>query len=673
MCPQNCGIEVTVENGRPVSLKGSKEHPFNRGWLCVKGRASLDLLKSPHRLTSPMMRKNGRLVPVEWEEAFSFAVENLLRLRNQYGPQTVAIYQGEGIGHQEIKYYMKRFANVFGTPNFMGVGSICNFSRTLAETITLGGVTKPDIANSRFLIIWGGNPLSSHEPVPPGEITRFINRGGQLVVIDPRKTDLAKKANVHLAVKPGQDELLALNMLHVILKDDAWDKAFTNRWVHGFELFHQTVIEDRFSPENGEVRTGIAAGLVRQVASAYARTKPACISMGNGLEHHSTGINAMRLVAMMKVITGNVDVPGGDLFTPGPKLKDMTSPLPESDIPPVGSKEFPLFCQIRKEGRALSLPRAILERRPYPVTAMIIAGGNPSLEWPNSQQVRKALKRLEFLMVIDIVHSPDCEYAHVILPACTFLERDEHHVNVYHNLHDITLRRQVIEPIHGIPDQMIWVMLAQHLGLEKHFPWKTCKEGIDYLLGELGTTYDGFASGSGTYAYEKRQYRKYEKNGFNTPTGKVEIFSERLKASGYDPLPIREEVLHISEDLQHFPLHLTTGGNLLSYLHWQYRYLPKLRRLAPEPFCEIHPATALQYDIAEGDLSEVQTKHGSIQLKARVKDNIRPDTIHIPQGWQEANVNELTDAEDVDPVSGFPNLKSLRCRIRRPSLSPGTR
>ena len=665
MCPQNCGMVVTVENGEPVRLKGSKNHPFNQGWLCAKGISALDLFRSSERLTSPCIRKGGELVPVDWEEALSVTAGELNRLKETYGPESVAFYYGEGAGHQEIKYYIQRLANVFGTPNFSGVGSTCNFARTLADSLTLGAVTKPDIPNSKFLMIWGGNPFASHEPLPPRAISQFKKRGGYLVVIDPRKTEVAAKADVHLAIRPGLDELLSLNMLHAILREGLWDKPFTEKWVHGFDDFYQTVIEGRFSPEKGEALTGIPAEVVQKVACAYARTKPASNYMGNGLEHHAFGMRTMRLVSIMKAITGNLDVPGGDLFTYTPKLNSMAKPLPDSDIPSVGMDDFPVFCTLRKEARALSIPKAILEERPYPIRGMVITSGNTTMEWPNSPQVREALRKLEFLAVIDIVNSPDSRFADVVLPACTFFERDEHHVNVYQNLHTISLRQAVVEPKYGLPDQMIWVALAKHLGYEKYFPWKTCREGIDYLLKDLGVTYQQIVDMGGVYRYDQRRYRQYEKNGFKTTTGKVEIFSEKLKSFGYDPFPINEGAFRLMEETDEFPLDLTTGGNLLPYLHWQYRYISRLRKLNPEPVFEVHPITADRFGLSQGEMAEIRTKDGAVQFKAQLTDKIRQNTVHIPQGWEEANANELTSPVEADPISGFPNLKSLRCCIQK--------
>jgi anaerobic selenocysteine-containing dehydrogenase len=658
-------MDVAVRAGRPEAIKGSKAHPFNKGWLCAKGRAALDLYYSPNRLSVPQIRKDGILVRSNWEETFSFIAKKLLRLKDKHGPEALAIYHGEGVGHQEIKYYMKRFANVYRTPNFCGVGSICNASRTIGEVLTFGNLTKPDIPNSRLLIIWGGNPLVSHEPYVPLDIVKFKKNGGQLVVVDPRRTETASKADIHLPIKPGRDENLILNMLHVLFREDIWDKAFTQKWISDFEEFYQTLIEDRFSPEKGEELTGIPPDLVRHIVKSYAETKPAGILTGNGLEHHRHGANTTRLLAILKAVTGNLDIPGGDLFTSRPKLNDITTPLPEPSTPAIGAEKYPLFCQARKEAHALSLPEAILDQKPYPIKGMIIAGGNPSLEWPNSSRTKKALARLEFLTVIDVVQSPDCKYANVVLPASTFFERDEHKVNVYQNLPYITLRRKVVEPTGGLPDQMIWVTLAQYMGFGEYFPWKSCEEGIDHLLKEVGITYQDLIVKGSIYEFEKRRYQKHELSGFNTPSGKIEIYPQKLKNFGFDPSPVRKDILKHRDEIDEFPLILTTGGNLLSYTHWQYRYIPKLRKMFPEPIFEIHPDTAQLYGLTDSETAEVITRYGKIKLKTHITQRIRPDTIHVHQGWEEANVNELTGPEDLDPISGFPNLKSIRCNIQK--------
>jgi anaerobic selenocysteine-containing dehydrogenase len=610
-----------------------------------------------------MIRTKEGLKEASWEEALAYVSKALLRLKERYGPQSLAVYYGEGVGHQEIRSYMKRFANLYGSPNFCGVGSICNTARTIAETLTFGGLTKPDIPGTRLLVVWGGNPFVSHEPYPPGEIGKLRKRGGKLIVIDPRKTETALKADLHLAVKPGSDAVLILNLLHVIVQEALWDKVFVEQWVQGFESLFEAVRDQAFSPEKGQTVTGIQAEGARSLARTYATTKPAALFTGNGLEHHGHGVNTIRLLALLKAITGNLDVPGGDLFTPRLKLKDITAPLPEPPVPAVGMDRFPVFCRTRREAHALGLPDAILEGKPYPVKGMIITGGNPSLEWPDSRRTADALQALEFLMVIDVVRSPDSRFAHVILPACSFLERDEHRVNVYQNLACLSVRKKVVDPLWGLPDQVIWMELGRSLGYGDYFPWRNCVEGIDHILSDQGLTHEGLVAQGGVYTYEARKFRKYEEKGFHTPSGKVEVYPSLLKDLGFDPSPIVKASSGGPETSQAYPLLLTTGGNLLCYTHWQFRYLQKLRKMAPEPECEIHPDTALQHGISEGERVEVRTEFGRVQVKARLTGRIRPDTVHLPQGWEEANANVLTGMSGADPISGFPNLKAVPCRL----------
>ena len=379
MCDHGCGIRVTVENGEPVAIRGDPDHPHSRGWLCAKGREGLELFRSPQRLTQPLLRVDGELVASEWEDALCRVADELRRLKEQYGPESVAIYHGEGVGHQEIKSYMKRFANVYGTPNFMGVGSVCNAARTLGETLTYGGLTKPDIANTRLLLVWGGNPLASNEPFTPPELRRLQQRGGRLAVVDPRRTDTASRADLHLAVRPGGDESLLLSMLHVLFREELWDRTFAGEWVQGLQRFAETVSESRFSPEHTAPVTGVDPAQVRTAVRWYATAKPACILTGNGIEHHPSGVTTARLLALLRTLTGNLDVPGGDLFTPRPGLTDITSPLPAPQAQPLGVERFPLFCQTRGEAHALCLADAVLDGRPYPIKGMIIVGGLGSI------------------------------------------------------------------------------------------------------------------------------------------------------------------------------------------------------------------------------------------------------------------------------------------------------
>ena len=417
--------------------------------------------------------------------------------------------------------------------------------------------------------------------------------------------------------------------------------------------------------------TGIDSETVREVARDYAKTRPAGIFTGNGLEHHPFGVNTTRLLAVLKAITGNLDEPGGDLFTPKPNIRDITAPLPSPTISPVGARRFPVFCRARGEGHALCIPAAILDEKPYPIKGMTITGGNPTLQWPDSNRTAEALKKLEFLLVVDVVASPDSHYADVVLPACTFLERDEHRINVYLNLPHVTLRQAVTDPLYGLPDQMIWMKLAHAMGYGSYFPWKNCKEGIDELLADVGVSYESLVAEGGIHEYAQRTYRQYEKTDSTRLRGKWK-FSQGASKNGVRSVPDSAEdetepdgcgrIRSVDVDHRRQPGFLYP---LAVPVH------SGLRKWAPEPFLEIHPDTAAALGVSDSDRVEVTTETGTIRISARICETIRPGTLHLAQGWEGSNANQLTSVEYSDPISGFPNLKSLRCRIRNiPKMKP---
>lgn len=652
MCDHGCGMEVVVEGEWPKEIRGWKEHPFNKGWLCIKGMAALDLFYSPHRIRSPLVRSGDQLIEVCWDKAFSIIKDKLFEIKGKYGPQALAIYQGEGVGHQEIKQFIQRFANVFGTPNFSSVGSICNTSRTLGERLTLGDLSKPDIPNTSCLLIWGGNPFASNEPYIPSEIHKLKKRGGKLIVIDPRKTQTANKADLFLQPMPGTDRILAINLLHVIFREGLWDKEFARRWIRDSDKFIGLISQEDFSPKRWEEVTKVPETLVYKCAWEFMKSKPNCIFTGNGIEHHTDGVKTAILIALIKAFSGNIDKKGGDLFTPRPNLVDISHPRPLPETEAIGAKEFPLFYKLRREANIISIIKAILTKRPYEIKAMIVCGGNLSMEMPQSHKVVQALKELEFLLVIDVVQSPDMRYAHMVLPSCTFLERDELKFYVYQNLPYIALRRGVVDPVYGMPDQMIWTRLGWEMGFEEYFPWKHITESIDYRLKDMGLSYKDLISLGGLYQYWDRTYEGYVEAGFSTPSKMVEI-----------DLSVLEDLLPSKWEEKQGPLILTTGANLLPYTHWQFRYIPKLKRWAPEPFCEIHPETASMHGIKDSGFIKVKTIYGEIKLKAKVREEVLPGVLNIPQGFEEANVNNLTGLDERDPHSGFPNLKSLKCSL----------
>ncbi|MBA7562105.1 Acetylene hydratase [subsurface metagenome] len=305
--------------------------------------------------------------------------------------------------------------------------------------------------------------------------------------------------------------------------------------------------------------------------------------------------------------------------------------------------------------------------KPYPIKAMIIDGSNPVLTWPNTNRAKEALKKVEFLVVMDLFMTPTTELAHLVLPAASSLEKTDFVICNRITPHYM-LKKKIIQYEECWSDAMFWLKLAHKMGYDEYFPWKDPDEFIDYWMEPSGVSVKMLTEEKPAGVSLEMKYGTYREEGFATPSGKVEIYSDTLEKFGYDPLPIYMEPTESpvsSADAADYPLILTTGARQLHYTHTQLRNVPKVRKLFPEPLAEIHPETASKYGIADGDMIAISTKRGSINMKARVTEDMLPQVVSIPHGWPEANCNILTFARPADPVTGIPNYKAMLCRIEK--------
>jgi anaerobic selenocysteine-containing dehydrogenase len=665
LCAWSCGLNVKVEGGRITKVSGMKEHPLNRGRLCPKGSISAEYVYARDRITNPMVREGERWRRIDWDDAIDMVAEKLKELTE---PKSFATIIGMPIllGGSSTVGFIRRFMDVYGTPNCFSPESMCYRHQIIGYILTLGKFPVADAENANCIVVWGHNPHASKPPLA-WMIERARKRGARLIAIDPRRTKVAEKADIHAMVRPGSDTYLAIGLMKVIIEEELYDKEFVEEYCHGFDRLKEHV--SKFSLDEIAERTWVEKEKIAEMATLFATAKPSCIVQGvNALDQVPTGVQNARSIAILHALTGNIDVKGGFVRASRVHTKSLRLPQLLRDLP-LGIEQHPLFYQVWEthlgEGQGMYLYDAVLEGKPYEIKTIFIAGSNPLLTWPESRKVKEMLEKVEFLAVMDLFMTETAKHADLFLPAATFLERLElvDYYSVIFGIPYMILRKKAIEPLgEAKSDVEFWLELARKMGYKEHFPWKSVEEVLDYVLEPTGYSVNDLIEKhpSGVWTGEVR-YGEYRQKGFRTPSRKVELYSETLAEMGYDALPTPREPSEspYSSKAKEYPLILTTGARSLYFTHSQLRNVEKMIRLQSEAYVEIHPETAERYGIGDGDKVTVKTERGSIEIRAKLTDSILPGVINIPHGWSEANVNVLTSRNPSDPISGCPELKAL--------------
>jgi len=669
LCVWDCGIKVTLEDGKMVKVEGLPEHPVSKGYICPRGEHLPDIVYSPDRIKYPMRRVNNTWQRLSWEEALDYAADNLAKIKDKYGAKALAIFCGSmGVENIEVAGFAQRFKSAFGTPNLLSVENICYRSRILARQMTFGRYPMDYPPDARCIILWGHNPDGSKGMLAE-MIRKKVGEGKlDLIVIDPKRTELAE-LGLHLAIRPGTDGALGLAMLNVIINEGLYDKEFVENYTVGFDELREHV--QQYTPEWAAEVTWTSASDIKAIARIYAQCSPACIVQGiNTLDQHVNGLQLSRLLSILQIVTGNIDKPGTWVTIPFIRMTDLRLPMEEV---PIGADQYPLFYSLwgRKSpyGIATLFPQAALENKPYPVRAAVVAAANPVVSFPEADKFIEAFKSMDFMMAIDLFLTETAELADLVLPACSFMEKDAlaYVYGVVHGEPFAMYHKRVIEPIgESKPDWWIWTQLARRLGLGELFPWNSDEEVIDHLLEPSGIKEKLKENEYGVY-FAEQDYYAYKNKKILTPSGKIEIYSKTLEEAGYDPLPKylepAQSPVSTPELAKEFPLILISGARRKAFTHTQMRHVPKLRALEPEPFAEIHPATCERYGVRDGERIRLSTRKGSITMRVKAEPRLMPGVVSVPHGWSQANVNLLTDMETRDPITGYPDFKALLCKV----------
>jgi len=674
LCVMCCGVDFHVNDGRLVKVEGTKENPVNKGQLCPKGQRLVEYAYSPDRITTPLKREGEKWSKVTWDEALDTIAVKLKEIKERYGARALAFFCGSiAVERLECAAFTHRFRGAYGSPNLFSVESGCYVSRLVARSITFGRYLEYDPADHRCIILWAHNPHASRFMLG-NYIDEAAERGLKLVVIDPRRIPAAKKG-IHIEIRPGTDLALALAMINVIIAEDLYDREFVRDWTIGFDKLEEHVRD--YTPERVEDITWVPAADIRQIARIFATSRPACIIQGIGaLDRQINNMQNSRVFSILQAITGNIDIPGGWVSCSLYPVTDLRIPMKEKAI---GTDKYPLFFQrgiygdtSAPYGNEGEFVKTLITEKPYPIKGLMITAGNPAVTIPGSKKFKQGLDTLELIVTMELFMTETARASHFVLPAASFMEQTgigAWPVVAVHGIPHISYRQRVIDPIgESWPDWKIWSELGRRMGYGEYFPWKTGEEVSEYLLASCGVSFQDLKNNPQGLFYPK-EYELYKKVGFQTPSGKIEIYSEAFEKAGHDPLPTFKEPsqspVSTPELAEEYPLILLTGARILEYCHSTGRRMPELRRLVPYPEVEIHPAAAEKYGVADGEWVIVETKDGSVRFKARATGDINPAVVSIPHGWAQANANILTDGDVFDPIAGYPEDKTLLCRLRK--------
>lgn len=673
LCSSCCPVAVEIEGNQLLAARRKSPLPEGRQVPCAKLRAAADIVYSPGRLQKPLIReRRGSFREASWDEALDLVAERFQFHKKESGAQSVCWLRGMAADWGAPWDYANRLMNSFGSPNTIGNGSVCYVGRVFAHSVTYGAVTFPLPQDARCILVWGKNDLDTN-PAAADAILQAREKGAKLIVVDPIRTPLAGQADIWLQVKPAHDGPLAMAMIHEIISQNLYDADFVARWTVGFEELRQAAA--RFPADVVAGDLWLDPQAIKDAARLYATTSPACIVDGSGLDMQLDGFDATRAVCMLRALTGNLDIKGGDfLAQPVParniQLRDR---LPAGVKPITGDyRMFNEFSPIWGNQVQSCVVDAILEERPYPVRMLVSQSGNPAVSLMDTGRVQRALAKLDFLVVIDMFMNRTAKMADVVLPASSCFEKTQLNRAALRNC-VVTLQNQVIEPLgESWPDWKIIFALGRRLGLEREFPWQSIEEAIDYQLEPAGITVDQLRQEPGGVRAVAMQYAKY-RNGLKTPSGKVEFYSEQLRANGFAPVPFAggfsAAPISFSDQAERYPLLGMSGARTGRFTHSQFQQIPSLSLNRRDCVVDIHPADAAGYAIGESDRIRVETPRGWLVMTARLSEVVHQGSIRIAWGWgdlePECGLNRLTDDARRNPVIGAPSGRNFMCRITK--------
>ena len=720
--PTGCGIKTYVNsNGELVRVEGDENHPITNGRLCVRCLTIRDYVYNPDRVLYPMKRARedrgkNKWERITWDEAYDTIAEKVKYFKDKYGAESILVMGGTG---REGGPMLPAYAHAcLGTPNacYTQSGYSCYIPRVAGTTYVMGA-TYPEMDYAgglpgryddpmfklpELIVFWGKEPLPSNGDGLFGHAAiDMMRRGSKLMSIDPRVNWVSTRADWHLRLRPGTDAALGMAMLNVIIEEDLYDHDFVERWCYGFEQLAERVKE--MPAEKAAEITGVDAGLITEAARVYAAAKPAQIAWGLAIDQKSNGVQAGHCIMALEAITGNIDVPGGQLIgdvNDGLELGFGWNNLgPELQSKILGIKEYPAYVGLVLNAQCdmvLDALEAGDDAKYYPFKMGVFEDTNFLAGTCAAQPKRwhdAMVKNLEWCFGIDVWMTPTIQATcEIFLPLSSTVEHD---TVVYTHYGASPIMAGAVNKSITVGDCKGDYEIFYELGLRcMPINFEKYKDYYDFLADYRLAYKKSFedlreevvhqkTEMCGYYKYESGRLRPDGMPGFNTPTGRVELYSTMFRQFGEDPLPYYEEPqlspVSTPEKMEEYPFVLTTGARTYCYFHSEGKQIPYLREMNPDPLIEINPEDALKHGIADGQWVEVASPFGKCVLKAKVSQIVKPGVVHAQHGfwfpekdpeepslyevWR-SNINELIPHFMVGKLGFGAPFKCLICSVK---------
>jgi assimilatory nitrate reductase catalytic subunit len=683
-CSVGCGIEVGVKNGKAVATRAHAVHPVNRGKLCPKGLAEHYIIDAENRLRHPMLRKNGKLVRVGWDEAIQTLVQRFREVQAAHGPQSLGALSTGQLVTEEFYALGKLVQLGFGTNNFDSNTTLCMASAVAGYKASFGSDGPPgtyeDLEKADVIFLIGANIADNH-PI----LCQYLenNRNKALIVADPRVTKTAMMANLHLPLKPRTDLALLNGIAHLLIQCGMTDRDYISKHTTGFDELARHL--EQYTPARVAAITGLSEDLLLKTALLYGRAKAAFVGWTMGVNHSTQGTLTVNAICNLSLLSGQIGRPGAAPFSitgqtnaMGSRETSYTSSAPgyrkfESEA---DRKELAALWNVDEarlpQKRGLAYPDIVEAAVAKKIKALWIIATNPLVSYPNQGLLRHALSNLDFLVVQDGYHpTPTTELADLVLPAAIWGEKEGTYTNSERRISKVN---KAVEPLgEARPDFDIFMAVAEELGCKAElFPgWKSPSDAFNEwrrvsrgrLCDYSGVSHDFLAEATSVqWPYPEGSShtapsRLYADGKFQTPDGRA-----RLICATWEPFP--------EQPNRAFPLILNTGRTVE---HWHTRTKTKevaiLEHLSPNAWLEMNPRDAKGQGLRSHDRVDVVSRRGTVrEVELRLTEIVAPGQVFMPFHFAEANVNEVTQSA-FDPVSREPNYKQCAVRVERSGVN----